>query len=165
MSYGLPDKLQFQAAALKKGKCKLANVHQEIMDWISGQFNVRALDFLCEKREDPKSSLQQVIHIVLETADQVKSMHANRADAALVTERFLKYFTSGNSKATDPLKRDVFPSQPLPYPEIIVTYRPLKALSREVLEEMLADEKRAVLTTFESVWTISQQVVFFFTYH
>ena len=31
------------------------------------------------------------------------------------------------------------------------------------MEKMLDDERRAILKTFESVWTISQSVVFYYT--
>jgi hypothetical protein len=50
-----------------------------------------------------------------------------------------------------------------PYPEIIVTYRFLKELNREIVKEMRDEEKRNILKTFESVWTISQTVVFYYT--
>ena len=163
--YTLTDKSQFQARAIKQGKHKLAIVHQEVVDWVTKQFGVRALDFACETRSTSKGAQQQLIHLILETAEDVKQMQAHRADNTLITERFLKYFKSAhsNNAIPDPLKSNVFAVETNPFPEIIVTYRPLKELSRELLEEMLEDEKRAILKTFENVWTISQHVVFYYT--
>ncbi len=163
MPYTPSDRLQFQAGALKKGKFKLEPADQELMDWVSLQFNIRALDFLCERRDGPKNLPQQVVHIALETADQVKGMQANHTGTALIVERFLRYFKSRDSETKDLLKIDAFPSNTNPYPEIIITYRPLNELSREILEEMMKNERQEVLSTFESVWTISQQVIFFCT--
>lgn len=161
--YTLTDKSQFQARAIKEGKHRLAPVHQEIMDWITKQFDVRALDFSCERRET--STPQQLIHVILETVDDVKKMQTNRVDNTVITERFLKYFKSAdsNNTVTDSLKCNVFSFETNPFPEIIMTYRPLKGLKGEVLQEMLKDEERIILKTFESVWTISQTVVFYHT--
>jgi len=163
--FSLSDKSQFQAQAIKQGKHKLAVVDGEILGWITKQFGVSALDFSCETRKSSKGVPQQLIHIVLETVENVKQMQTNRAGSAAITERFLKYLKSADPEnhSRDPLKRDVFSVETNPFPEIIVTYRPLKELDRKILEEMLDDEERAVLKTFESVWTISQTVVFYYT--
>jgi hypothetical protein len=163
--YTLTDKSQFQARAIKQGKHTLATVHLEIMDWITKQFDVHALDFSCETRETSKGSPQQLIHLILETVEDVKQMQADRAHNTVIAERFLKYFKSADSAnhILDPLKSNVFPVEANPFPDIIVTYRPLKALPGEILQEMLDDETRAILKTFESVWTISQAVIFYYT--
>jgi hypothetical protein len=163
--YTLSDKSQFQALAITQGKHKLASEHLEIMECITKQFGVKALDFSCETRKTSKGFPQQLIHLVLETVEDVKQMQADRANNAVITERFLKYFKSADrgNAIPDSLKSDVFPVGTNPFPEIIVTYRPLKGLSRETMQEMLDDEKRAILKTFESVWTISQAVVFYYT--
>jgi len=161
----LTDKSQFQAGAILQGTHKLAAVYQEIMDWITKQFGVRALDFFCETRQASKGLPQQRVHVILETVEDVKQMQANRDNNTVVAEQFLKYFKSADShNATpDPLKSDVFPVETNPFPKIVVTYRPLKGLTLKPLQEMMDDEKRAVLKTFESVWTISQAVVFYYT--
>ena len=163
--YTITDKSHFQAGAIKQGKHKLANVHLEIMDWMTKQFGVRALDFFCEPRKASKGLPQQLVHVILETVEDVKQMQANRAANTMITERFLKYFKSADSgnAIADPLKSNVFAVETNPFPEIIVTYRPLKELSEKILQEMLDDEERAVLKTFESVWTISMVVVFYHT--
>jgi hypothetical protein len=163
--YTLTDKSQFQAWAIKQGKHKLATVHREIMDWITKQFGVRALDFSCETRETSKGSAQQLVHVILETAEDVKQMQGNRAANTMIAERFLQYFKSADldNAIPDPLKNNVFPLETNPFPEIIVTYRPVKELDGEILKEMREDEKRAILETFESVWTISLTVVFYYT--
>ncbi len=148
--------------AIKQGKHTLANIHLEILDWITKQFGVHALDFSCETRETSKGSPQQLVHLILETVEDVKQIQTNRAGTTAITERFLKYFKSGNP-IPDPLKSNVFPINTNPFPEIIVTFRPLKELEKKILEEMLEDEKRAILKTFESVWTISNTVVFYYT--
>jgi hypothetical protein len=160
--YKPTDKSQFQAQAIMYGTFKLAPVHQDIMDWITKQFGVRALDFSCEKRETSKGVTQQLIHVILETEEDVKQIQANRDIHALIAGQFLKYFTSPAwlNAIPDPLKC-AFDANP--FPEIIVTYRPLKQLSSEILQEILRDEKRDILETFESVWTISQRVVFYYT--
>jgi hypothetical protein len=161
----LTDKSQFQAWAIKQGKQKLAPVHRELMNWMAEQLGVRALDFYFEKRETSKGLPQQLIHVILETVEDVKQMQIHSRDNTLITERFLKYFKSAdaNNFITDPLKGNVFPVHTNPLPEIIVTYRPLKELDKKVVEEMLDDERRTILKTFESVWTISQYVVFYYT--
>ena len=170
--YTLTDKSQFQALAIQQGKVKLAKEHQEIMDWITIQFGVRALDFFCETREASKGS--QLVHVILETLDDVKRMYAHHADNAAIAERFLNYFKSAHSPDTiaDPLKStdlspDSYRDETNPFPEIIITYGPFKELEKkilkEMLEEMLKDEKRAILKTFESVWKISNTVVFYYT--
>jgi len=165
--YTLTDKSQFQALAIQQGKVKLAKEHQEIMDWITIQFGVRALDFFCETREASKGS--QLVHVILETLDDVKRMYAHHADNAAIAERFLNYFKSAHSPDTiaDPLKSTDLSFETNPFPEIIITYGPLKELEKkileEMLEEMLEDEKRAILKTFESVWKISNTVVFYYT--
>jgi hypothetical protein len=163
--YTLTDKSQFQAWAIMQGKHKLATVHLEIMEWITKQFGVRALDFYCETRETSKGLPQQLVHVILETVEDVKQMQAKHADHAVITERFLKYFKSAdlNNPIADPQKHNVFPVETNPFPQIIVTYRHLKELNREILKEMLEDEKCSILKTFESVWTISQDVVFYYT--
>ena len=160
----LTDKSQFQAQLIKLGQHKLASVHQEIMDWISKQFGVRAWDFLCEKRVTPKGS-QQVVHVILETAEDVKKIHASRADHPLIAERYLKYFKSMDSLSHlhDPLKNNVFPLETDPFPEIIVTFRPLKYPEEKIIRAMLEEEERAILKTFETVWTMSMAVVFYYT--
>ncbi len=163
--FTLTDKSHFQAGAIEQGKHKLAAVHQEIMDWMTKQFGVRALDFYCERRDTSKGLPQQLVHVILDTVEDVKQMQANRDHNTLIVERFLKYFksTPSDNPIPDPLKSNVFPVETNPFPEIIVTYRPLKNLTVKVMQEMLDDEERAILKTFESVWTISQAVVFFYT--
>jgi len=80
---------------------------------------------------------QQLIHLILDTLADVKKLQSNQASKA-IAEKF-------------------------PFPEVIVTYRPLKELSQEILTEMRNDDERAILKTFESVWTMSENVVFYFT--
>lgn len=140
--YTLSDKSHFQAHAVMHGKHKLPVDHQEIMDWISEQFGVRALDFYCETRESSKGQ-QQLVNVILEKPEDVKAMQANRDASALVTERFRKHLASS--------------------PEIVVTWRPLKVLKEQVRQEMLNDEQRALLKSYESVWTLSMAVVFYYT--
>jgi hypothetical protein len=163
--YTLTDKSQFQAWAIMQGKHQLATVHLEIMEWITKQFGVRALDFYCETRETSKGIPQQLVHLILETVEDVKQIQAKHADHAVITERFLKYFKSVHleNPIHDPLKSNVLSFETNPFPEIIITYRSLKVLKGEILKEILEDEKRSVLKTFESVWTISQNVVFYYT--
>ncbi|MFM9839289.1 MAG: hypothetical protein ACKVOQ_13560 [Cyclobacteriaceae bacterium] len=160
--YMLTDKSQFQAQAIKQGKHKLAIVHQEITDWITKQFGVQALDFCCETRATSKGVPQQLIHLIVETDEDAKQMQANRAGNTLITERFLEYLKSANShKAIDPLKSAVFPPESNPFPEMIVTYRPLKGLNGEMMRKMLDDEQRApalvrVLTNQHFLTTLFQ---------
>jgi hypothetical protein len=160
----LADKSQFQAWTIVKGRHKLAVEHQEIMDWVSKQFDVHALDFYCETRVNSKSAQQQLVHVILNTVEDVKRMqaHGNNPEVA---EHFSKYFKSvaSHNPMLDPLKSEVLAGEKGPSSEIIVTYRPLKELAREILDEMLDDEKRAILKTFECVWTISQTIIFYYT--
>jgi hypothetical protein len=163
--YTLADKSQFQAYAIKRGKHMPQIADQEIIDWISKQFGVCALDFSFEKREASKGCSQQLIHVILETVENVKQIRANHSANTLISERFLTYFKSADPENTipDPLKRDFFPGGTNPFPEIIVTYRPLKELTTDILKEMLEDEQSAILKTIESVWVLSQNVIFYYT--
>ena len=119
----------------------LAVKDQEIRDWIKKEFQVNVLYVFLENRKN-----KQLVHLILETGQDVKTMQADRATNAVIAERFLKYF-----KSTDPS------------PEIIITYRPLKDIDAKLISEMRDDEKRQVLKNFESVWTISMDVIFYFT--
>jgi hypothetical protein len=163
--YTPADKSQVQARAIKQGKYKLAAVHGKITDWITKQFGVHALDFSCETRETSKGSPQQLIHVIVETGEDVKKIQADRANNLKIAERFLQYFKSTNpgDLMLDALKADVFAFETNPHPEIIVTCRPLKELDKNVIQEIREDEQRAVLKTFECVWTISMAVVFYYT--
>ena len=163
--YTLTDKAQFQALAIMHGEHQLAAVHQQIMDYVSKQFNIRALDFYCERRETTKGLSQQLAHVIVENAADIKQAQENRAGSALVVERFMEYFksTDANSFANDPTKSNVFPAETSPFPKVIVTYRPLEEPSLKSFQEMRNDEKGAILKEFASVWTISQSVVFYHT--
>jgi hypothetical protein len=160
----LADKSQLQASAIMRGKHKLAGIHQEILDSYTKQFGVRALDFYCERREASKGS-SQMVHVILESVDDVKKIQAHRAEKGLIAEQFLKCFKSAatNNSTSDPLKSDVFPGDTNPFPEIIVTYRPLTEVDRKIVNEMLDADVRTLLKTFESVWTMSMSVIFYYT--
>lgn len=158
--YTLTDKSQVQASAIKSGRHKLAPGDQEVLDWISGQFGVKALDFSCETRRTTEHP-QQLVHVILEGPDEVKKMQADRTGCLSIADRFLGYFKSASP--LDPLKRDVLTIETLSTSDIIVTYRPFKEPSRGVWEEIFADEKRAVLKTYQDAWVLSQTVVFYFT--
>lgn len=139
--YTPADRSQLQARAVKQGTYTLADTDQEVIDWIKKEFRVNALHFSFETRKQ-----QQLVHLILETADEVRTMQSNSTRNAPIAERFSKYFNF-----TDPV------------PEIIVTYRPLKDLDGNIISEILDDEKRGVLKSFDSVWTISMDVIFYFT--
>ncbi|NOT74214.1 MAG: hypothetical protein HOP08_04740 [Cyclobacteriaceae bacterium] len=158
----IPDKSQFQAWAIKLGKHTLPPESLEIMQWISKQFGVSALDFYCEKRETPKGS-QQVVHLILESGEDIKKINADRANTVLITERFLKYFTTAKSLNTDPTKADVFPADTNPFPKVIITFRPFKDVDNKIFKEMMEEERRAILDTFGNVWTVSMNVIFYYT--
>lgn len=158
--YTLSDKSQIQASAVKRGTYALAAADQELVNWISNHFDVNALDFYCEARKTAKSS-QQLVHVILERADDVKKMQADRAGSLTIAEWFLKYLKSASPG--DSLKRDVLANELLSPSNIIVTYRPLQEPDGKILEEMIDDEKRAVLKVFEDVWVLSQTVVFYGT--
>jgi hypothetical protein len=141
--YTPSDRSQFQANLVKHDKHKLPIEQQEILNWISEQFGVKALYFSCEKREPSEGTAQQLVHLIFETVDDVKKIQASRATNTAIAGKFMAYLKSTS--------------------EVIVTCRPLKKLSSEILNEMLDDEKRSILKTFENVWTISQSVIFYFT--
>ncbi len=155
------DRSQFQALAIQQGKYQPALVHQEVMGWITRQFGVYALDFFCETRSATKGK-QQLVHVILNTMEDVKRMQANRADQATIAERFLQYFKSASAQA-DPLKRTDLDFKTGPLPEIVVTYRPFKYPDSKIVNEMFEEEKFAALKAFESVWTSSQYVIFYYT--
>ena len=163
--YTLTDQSQLQAWEILNGNFKLATAHQELMDWITKQFGVRALDFYCETKAASKGLPKQLVHVIIETVEDVKKMQAHHADNAAIAERFLDYFKSAHSPGTiaDPLKSTDLSFETNPFPKIIVTYRPLKNLTGKTRQEMMNDDERAILKTFESVWTMSQAVVFYYT--
>lgn len=163
--YTPTDRSQFQAWAIQQGNHQLVATHQTITDWISKQFGVLALDFCFERRETTKGLSQQLVHVIVETADDVKRLQSNRVGNKLVGERFLEYFKSADvgNYVFDPTKSNVFPAETNPFPEIIVTYRPLKPPTEEMRQKMLDDEVRTTLKAFSSVWTISQNVIFYYT--
>ena len=127
----LTDKSQLQALDILRGEHKLAPVHQELIDWITKQFGVHALDFYCETKAASKGLPKQLVHVILETVEDVKKMQAHRADNEAIAERFLNYFKSAHSPDTiaDPLKStDLFPDsyrdETNPFHKIVITYRP-----------------------------------------
>jgi len=126
------DKSQFIALAIKRGRHKPDAADKEILDWITDQFDVRVLHFFRETRGQ-----QQLIHLIFDTPEDVKKLQSNHASSKAIAEKF-------------------------PFPEVIITYRPLKELSDEVLREMRTDDERAILKKFESVWTMSQNIIFYF---
>jgi hypothetical protein len=159
--YTLSDKSQIQAQAINEGRQQLAPVHMEIVNWISKQFGVKALDFYCEARQ---SSKRQLFHLIIETDDDVRRLQSDSAASNAIVERFTTYLKSVDShNLSDPLKSDVLPSDTKPFPKVIVTYRPFTGVSSEILNEMLNEDQRAVLKTFETVWTMSMNVIFYYT--
>lgn len=160
----LSDRSQFQAHEVQQGRYKLAADHLEIVEWIGKEYGVTALDFWCETRKTNKGPSQQLVHLVLGTTDDVKKLQTNRSGVA-IGERFLDHFksTSSNAPTADPTKNDVLPFSSEPFPEIIVTFRPLKYPDGKIMTEMYNEEIRATLKTFESVWTISMSVIFYYT--
>ena len=164
MAYTLSDQAQFQAISITNGSHKLAAVHYDLMDWMSKQFGVHAIDFFCEKRETSKGLKQQIVHVILETNEDVQRMQKDRASNKVVAERFLKYFKSTErNDAPDLIKANAFPNETDPFPAIIVAYRPFTGVDGKILDEMLNDEQQAILKTYESVWTMSMNVIFYYT--
>lgn len=161
----LSDQLQFQAYAISEGKHQLASEDRSVIDWINKQFGVRALDFSCETKSVPNGKSRQIVHIVMRSVDDVKLMQSNREGSTLIAERFLTYFKSTDiqKQTTDQLKKDVLSFDRAPFPQIVVTYRPLQDLETKVLREMLDAETSEILKSFDSVWTMSQRVIFFYT--
>jgi hypothetical protein len=163
--YTLSDQLQFQANAINEGRHQLASEVRSIIDWINKQFGVRALDFSCETKSVPNGNSRQLVHLIMRSVDDVKLLQSNREGSVLIAERFLTYFKSigTQEKTTDQLKKDVLSFDRAPFPQIVVTYRPLQDVETKVLQEMLDAETSEILKSFESVWTISQRVIFFYT--
>jgi hypothetical protein len=161
--YTTADKCQVQAWLIKEGRHQQATIYREIMEWISAEFGVRALDFFCETRQKSKGSAQQLVHIILEDVEEVKQMQSDRSASASVIERFQTYFKSADShNGLDVVKSDVFPLDTTPFPRTVVTYRPLD-VSSNALNKMMDEEQRAILKTYETVWTISMNVIFYYT--
>lgn len=152
--YTLGDRSQLQAHVIKTGQHKLAKEHQEVIDWINTTFDVRVLDFYFEMKQ------KQLVHLILE---DVKTLQSNRDAAKAIAGRFLQYFKSNSGKTDDVTKGDAFSSSTNPFPEIIVTYRPLDVPDSEVISKIIQDEKYAALKTFENVWTMSMGVIFYYT--
>src|SRR5438045_1143748 len=92
------DKSQFIALAIKNGKHKSDAADKKILDWITDQFDVRALHFFRETRSE-----QQLVHLILDTPGDVKKLQSDQTSGKAIAEKF-------------------------PFPEVIVTYRPLKEL-------------------------------------
>lgn len=134
--YKPSDRSQFLAYAVKCGTQKLAPEQQEIIDWITTHFEVCPLNFFSETKDGSR----HVVHFILETPGDVKKMQDNHAATRSIAERLSKSF-----------------------PGAIVTYRPFKLPDPKVVQEMLSGEIRSTLKNFESVWTISQNVIFYYT--
>lgn len=155
--HSLTDRAQFQAQQIDAGRHKLPHEEQQFVSWISREFNVVALDFFCERKGDKS----QLVHVILKTDDDVKKMQSSNQHAE-ITNKFIEYLRSV-PKTVEPLKADVFPVDTDPFPKTIVTFRPVTGVSGHISNEMLREEQRAILKTFDSVWTISQSVIFYFT--
>jgi hypothetical protein len=160
----LREKAEFQAFCIQQGRLQLSTAHQELMDWISKEFEVRALDFSCETKAKSGGDLKQLIHLILETPADLKRIQVDRAAQEMIAARFVQYLNSADAHGTlDPLKRNIFHIDKQPTVALVVTYQPLKKVDAAILKELLDDEKRTILETFESVWTMSQSVIFYYT--
>jgi hypothetical protein len=164
MAYSLIDKLQFQASLIHQGKIQHAENHQALINWVKNEYGVIILDFCFEKNKSGSVSTKQMIHLVLETVEDVNKLKSKNQIRVEMAEKFLTDFKLNSKIATlDCLKNDIFPSDTNPFPQIIFTLRPLEKLPIEILKKMLDDEISSALEQFQTVWTISQNIIFYYT--
>jgi len=164
--YSANDASYLRARALKKGEAKLALSHQEMVDWLSNQFEVRALDFKFETKNISPTLHQQVIGIILETvADSIQI--DSRENRMLIIERFIAYLKTTDLKTEqDVLKQDAWPFPSDPSPEIILAFHPLEALEWRVAWDCISAEIITVKNQFDFIYTILvnniSQTIFFY---
>lgn len=161
----LSDHVQFQTQAIKLGAFQLDRPAQEFIDWISKELDVLALNFCTEMRTPANGSQQQLVHLILDKAEDVQRIQSDHSRRAAIQDRFLLYIQSSPTKIplNDPLKQNIFPLETHPFPTIVLTCRPFQEVNSAAVKAMYEEEKDAFLKTSESVWTISVDVVFYFT--
>lgn len=130
--YNPTDPSYKQAREIKTGKHKLHPVHQQLIDWVSKQFHVHALDFQTHTIETPAGYQQQMLFIILETIAECERME--KTNYQELTKKFIDYFTSSDQalKKMDPLKSKVGLFETRPFPEIIIGFHALESIELKV---------------------------------
>lgn len=128
------DPVYLQARAIKTGTHKLHPVHQQLVDDVSKQFGVRALDFTCSTQKTTSGNRQQVVLVIVETSEDCKKLESQQA--ALV-KLFMPYLLSTDKqvKLADPLKRAIYQATEKPYPEVITGSCALEKLEAAATRE------------------------------
>ncbi|WP_133259575.1 hypothetical protein [Pseudochryseolinea flava] len=163
--YNTTDKSYRQARAIKAGTYRLPLVYQDFVDWLSRQFNVSVLDFACETKETSKGLKQQLLYVIVERVSDAARLESDRGNDIRIAHEFVSYFSSLDAEARtiDPLKSNVFALNTDPYPEVIIAYRPLEEIEKKIVDEKIKSECHAVIRKYGEVWTMSDNVIFFYT--
>lgn len=155
--YNPTDKSYIQARAIKTGKHKLSIAHQQLVDWVSQQFDVNALDFTCETRETSMGYRQQFISIILETKSECQKIET-RNNQVEIAKKFMAYFTSAEAALNngDQLKNSVFPVNDKPFPEIIVGFHSLEEIELKIAKKKVGEKFQAFHKKYKNhIWLIN----------
>lgn len=155
-----------QARAIKKGELKLPGIHQEMVDWISKEFNVKALDFSYDTKTISASYREQVVIVALETIADCKKIDTRENEAKIKAQVITRLQNFNPDGEADPLKKDAWPSNSQPVPHVLVDFRPLEAIEWYVAWSKAEKEMGSLKKQFDFVWSIdagsSHQIIFFF---
>jgi hypothetical protein len=162
--YNPTDKSYLQACAIKRGGYQLDSEAQEIVDWISNRYQVKALDFTLEKVLTSMNYKLQRIGIILEREEECDRME--KQDRTEIVNQFLNYFRQQHSKK-DKLKIEFFRTEDDTYPEIVFGFHALETIETQVAYEKATEEIRDLEKQFPDVWSFSQNwhywTIFYYT--
>lgn len=169
--YHPTDKSYRQARAIKTGKHKLHPVHQQLIDAVSKQFNVKALDFYCYTKETSAGYKQQAVCIIVETKAECQIFDTPSNYAQLI-RMFMPYLLSDDKvvKRIDPLKRDVFPATLKPFPEVIAGFHALEDIEAIIARTKAAEAIKTIGNDYPvQIWSVTlyndnqNTIIFYFT--
>jgi len=168
--YSSTDPAYVQARAIRLGQKKLAPFHQEVVDWISSEFQVRALDF--EYEQNPRTPTYRILEITVavETWAECEKMEAP-AFRARVASKFKEHLRNFDAAAEpDPLKQKAWPPESQPVPEFSIRFHPLEDVQWTLAWDKASKEiESSIKKQFDFVSLIhcggsnKNQVIYFFT--
>lgn len=145
-----------QARSIKKGEHTLHAKYQELVDWVSKEFNVNALDFTCETKETSMGYKQQVIRIHVETIEEARKLDTNRSHEPKIIDKFMNFLLLGHKQVSTPdkLKTDIWKVSP--FPEIIIGYYALEEVERSIAMAKAWPAHKALSDKYASfIWCVS----------
>lgn len=148
------DKSYLQALAIKKGGYQLDSEAQEIVDWFSDTYQVKALDFNLNTIETEMGYRQQHIRVILEREEECERIE--KMDRTEMVKQFMNYFSQKHSRK-DRLKIGYFPAaENEKYPEIVLGFHALQTIEIYVAYEKADQEIRDLGKQFPDIWDLSK---------